>query len=579
MNPPFFPNSPNNAANLRHKLNKALASKRALIVDRHTNARTSLRIMLSTLGITSVHNASNSAEVIRQVSAHRFDIILSDYLLDDGRDGQQLLEELRHQHLIPLSTVFMIITGERAYQKVVSVAELAPDDYLIKPFTVDQLESRLMRAVFKKHFFARILELLDNGAYADALAACESLLAKESGFYFDILRFKGEILNVLGRYDDAETVYRQVLASRLAPWARMGLAVALRGRAQLVEAETLGQTIVAEFPEYMAAYDFVAEVREELGKLPEAQSMLLLAAAISPNNSIRQRMVGNVAVRNKDWLTAERAFSKVLERHRGSSLKNLDDYANLSRVMLDQGHTEGVRQIAQELRRELRGNKQGELAALVIESLCAHQEGEAGKAKLALDKALALHGTLEGDSEKLGISEKIAVDLAHACLATGDETSAQRILRKVAAENHENRSMMAHIEDVFAKTGMEESGLAMLAEVGKEIVDINNRGVMAARQGDLEESVKLLCKAAEQVPNLQFLVNATKAIFTLLERTSWDVLMAERGLRFLQLAQAKDGRSAKVISARELYQRVARKYGVTVVGLGGTRGVAEKMGV
>ncbi|MBV5277035.1 response regulator, partial [bacterium] len=364
-------------------------------------ARTSLRIVLSTLGITSVHNASNSAEVVRQVNGHRFDIILSDYLLDDGRDGQQLLEELRLQHLIPLSTVFMIITGERAYQKVVSVAELAPDDYLIKPFTVDQLEGRLMRAIYRKHFFARIFELLDQGAYADALAACEPLLAAQTGFHFDTLRFKGEILNVLGRYEEAEGVYRQVLASRVAPWARMGLAVALRGKAQLEEAESLGQAIVDEFPEYMAAYDFVAEVREELGKLPEAQAMLhgparlvpdeavanhdVTYIPISPNNSARQRMVGDVAVRNKDLPAAERAFSKVLERHRGSSLKNLDDYANLSRVMLDQGHTEGVRQIAQELRRELRGNPQGELAALVIESLCAHKEGEAGKARLALD--------------------------------------------------------------------------------------------------------------------------------------------------------------------------------------------------
>ena len=152
-------------------------------------------------------------------------------------------------------------------------------------------------------------------------------------------------------------------------------------------------------------------------------------------------------------------------------------------------------------------------------------------------------------------------------------------MRKVAAENHENRSMMAHIEGVFAKTGMEESGQILLAQVGREIIEINNQGVMAARQGDLQESVKLLSKAADQVPNLQFLVNATKAIFTLLERTSWDVLMAERGLRYLQLAQAKDGRSTKVISARELYQRVARKYGVTIVGIGGARSVSEKMGV
>lgn len=578
MSLPYLPNTSDATSDLLQKLHKELTSKRALVVDRQPTARTSLRIMLSSLGITAVHSAKNSLEVVRQVKANRFDIILSDYILDDGRDGQQLLEELRHQHLIPLSTVFMIITGERAYQKVVSVAELAPDDYLIKPFTVDQLEIRLLRAITKKHYFARVFELLDNAAYVDALAACESLIAVNSAFYYDTLRFKGEILNALSRHDEAQAIFQRVLAERTAPWARMGLAIALRGQSQLAEAETLGELIIEEFPEYLAAYDFVAEVREELGKLPEAQKILLQAAAISPNNSARQRMVGNVAVRNNDLEAAERAFSKVLERHRGASLKNLDDYANLSRVMLDRGHTGGARQITQELRRELRGNKNGELTALVIESLCADKEGESGKAKLALDKALALHETLESDTEKTTVSQKIAIDLAHACLVSGDEASAQRILRKIAAENHEDRSMIARIEGVFSRAGKEEAGQTLLAQVSKEIVELNNRGVMAARQGDLEASARLLMEAADRVPNLQFLVNATKAIFTLLERNGWNAAMAERGLHYLQLAQEKEARSARVISARELYQHVARKYGVTVVTIGSARSATEKSG-
>ena len=103
-------------------LQQTLTKKRVLIVDRNAPARDSLRLMLSALGITTVHGAGNSAEVIRQVKSNRFDIILSDFVLDDGRDGQQLLEELRHAHLIPLSTVYLIITSERGHTKVVSMA-------------------------------------------------------------------------------------------------------------------------------------------------------------------------------------------------------------------------------------------------------------------------------------------------------------------------------------------------------------------------------------------------------------------------------------------------------------------------
>ena len=80
------------ASELSAALQRELPQKRVLIVDRFPAARDALRTMLSTLGITSVAGAGNSVEVLRQVRAANFDIILSDYVLDDGRDGQQFLE-------------------------------------------------------------------------------------------------------------------------------------------------------------------------------------------------------------------------------------------------------------------------------------------------------------------------------------------------------------------------------------------------------------------------------------------------------------------------------------------------------
>ncbi len=570
--------TPDSTNDLRHKLSKELERKRALLIDRHPNARNSLRIMLSALGVTAVHNAGSSAEVLRQVKAHHFDIILSDYQLEDGRDGQQLLEELRQQHLVALTTVFIIITSERAYHNVVSVAELAPDDYLIKPFTADELHGRLIRALYKKHFFAQLYEQLDNGAFSEALTTCEGLVAQESGFLFDALRLKGEILNALGRHAEAKAVYEQVLEQRVVPWAKMGLAMALRGQQQMTEALAVGESLVDDFPEFTAAYDFLAEVQEDMGQSAEAQETLQRAATISPNNSSRQRLVGDVAARNNDLSAAEKAYGKVLERRRGSSLKNIDDYTNLSRIMVERGHTEGAKKINDELRRDWRGNKQGELAALVMEGLCAEKEGDPAKAKRAVEQAILLHEAIKNEGGAAPVSQKLTLDLAQACLATGNEAAAQEIVRKVAAENHENRAMIAQVQNIYTKAGKEQNGQELLAQVGREIVELNNRGVLAARSGDVQGSVQLLMEAAERVPNLQFLVNATKAIFTLLEIKGWDANLAKRGLRYLEMAQTKDIRNPRVISARETYQRVARKYGVPIVPFGAARNPAEKPG-
>ncbi len=550
-------------------LEKELPEKRVLIVDRHQNARDSLRLMLSSLGITSVSGVGTSTEVLRQVKARRFDIILSDYVLDDGRDGQQLLEELRQQHLIPLWTVFMIITSERSYHNVISVAELTPDDYLIKPFTADQLQGRILKALYKKLVFSKVFLLLEEGAYLAAASACDAVIASDPHYRIEALRIKGETLNALGEYEEAGTLYRQVLAEQPLPWAQMGHAIALRGLGQLEEARTVVKQLVEAAPQYMAAYDFLALVEEELGHPNEAQATLQEAARISPNNSLRQRSVGEIAMRNGDFEQAEKAYVKVLERSRGSSLQQVDDYANLARVLLDRDAADGARKVIQELRRNWRGNKEGEYAALVLDSLCSDKEGETSKAKDALSHALKMREEISAEAEVSGtgnaaLSQRLDVDLAHACLAAGDTAAGQGILRRVAAENNEDRQIIARIQGVFARTGQEEAGKALLEEVSREIIAINNEGVMKARSGDFEGSVDLLVEAAERVPNVQFLVNATKAILTLLDQRQWDEKKAAQAQRYLNVAWKKNPTDPRVLSARELYLRVAKKYKVVV---------------
>lgn len=547
-------------------LQQSLSKKRVLIVDRHPPARDSLRLMLSALNVTAVHGAGSSAEVIRQVKSNQFDIILSDFILEDGRDGQQLLEELRHAHLISLSTVYMIITGERAYNNVVSLAELAPDDYLIKPFTADQLQIRLIRAIFRKHVLHRIYQQIERGDLREAIAACERVIQQQPQYMYDALRFKGELLTTLGETEEAEAVYRRVLEGKVVPWAKMGLAVALKERGELDEAEALASQVTTETPEFLSAYDFLASVHTARGKLEAAQSCLQRAADMSPNNTVRQRLVGDIAARNQDLLAAEKAYGKVLERHRGSTLKTVDDFTNLTRVLVERGDTSASRRLVNELKREWRGDKQAEMAGLIMESLCLQKDGQPEKAQQLAEQALELHEEIAATSGELGkpASQRLVVDLAHACLASGKQAIGERILRQVAAENNEDMQLIGHITEVYEKTGNVEAGRAMLDQVGAEIIELNNAGVLAARAGDLEGAVRLLIQAVDQVPNLQFLVNAAKAIFTLLEHKGWDPELAERGLQYLRRAQEKDRHSPKVASARELYARVARQSGVAV---------------
>jgi DNA-binding response OmpR family regulator len=89
--------------------------------------------------------------------------VLCDYNLGDGMDGQELLEALRKTGSLPLSTIWIMITGERKYERVVAAAEMAPDDYILKPFNSNLLLTRMNNAHKRKMYLAPAHELLEKG--------------------------------------------------------------------------------------------------------------------------------------------------------------------------------------------------------------------------------------------------------------------------------------------------------------------------------------------------------------------------------------------------------------------------------
>ena len=141
----------------------SLRSLTALIVDPHSGMRSSLHNMLNLCGITKIDHAVSSGTAIRSLRNKAYDLIICEYGLGEGQDGQQLLEDLRSNKLIPLWTMFIIVTAERVYERVVSAAELAPNDYILKPFTADTLLDRITRAIEKRATFLPAYELMERG--------------------------------------------------------------------------------------------------------------------------------------------------------------------------------------------------------------------------------------------------------------------------------------------------------------------------------------------------------------------------------------------------------------------------------
>ena len=103
--------------------------------DNARQVRQLLRESLRNLGARNIDQASSGGEAMGLLGRTRYDVVLCDYNLGEGKNGQQVLEEARVRNLLAPSSVWLMVSAEKSVESVMGAAEHQPDAYLIKPIT------------------------------------------------------------------------------------------------------------------------------------------------------------------------------------------------------------------------------------------------------------------------------------------------------------------------------------------------------------------------------------------------------------------------------------------------------------
>ena len=530
---------------------------RALVVDDYPGMRGALKMTLSNFGMTRIELAASASEVIFKVGNTHYDVILCDFNLGEGRDGQQLLEELRHRGLIHLDTVFIMVTAESVYEKVVATAELAPDDYLIKPFSAEVLRNRLDGILLRKRAFADVYRHYEANELEAAMTACDELIRDHPRFVVDALRFKGEVLNALGRFQEAETLYRQVVGMRAIPWARLGLAKALHAQKKEDEAEELLHDVLEKTPELVAAYDLLADVRIARKDGAGAQEALSQGVAISAKTVRRQQKLGGVALENGDLATARDAYAAVLEKGRHSVYVSPSDFGNLCRVQLEQGDVDAALDTLKKNRTILQASPQGQLVAAVVQGLAHTRAGRADEAARALDEAIRLRGS------GARVDEHAMLDMAGTCLSQGRNEEADAIVSEMARNAHDSDSLLAKARRLYEESGRGEDGARVLAAATADVRKLNNEGVILAHKGDFQGAVERLLVACREAPfNPRILMNGIWVILKCLEQSGMDNDLLDEARRLLAEVERQAPGHARIAGLRHQMKEVESRFGI-----------------
>jgi two-component system, OmpR family, response regulator len=115
-----------------------------LVIDDETFVREAVAASLRFLGF-EVITADNGAEGFRLAIGHAFDLIILDAMLS-GIDGFEIVRRLR---MAGRSVPVIFLTAKDSQADKVTGLDLGGDDYVTKPFGLDELAARI-RAVLRR---------------------------------------------------------------------------------------------------------------------------------------------------------------------------------------------------------------------------------------------------------------------------------------------------------------------------------------------------------------------------------------------------------------------------------------------
>jgi tetratricopeptide (TPR) repeat protein len=505
-----------------------------LVVDDFVGVRQLLRESLRNLGARNIDQASSGGEAMGLLARTRYDVVLCDYNLGEGKNGQQVLEEARVRNLLTPSSVWLMVSAEKSVESVMGAAEHQPDAYLIKPITEGVLLSRLNRVWHKKQVFRLIDQACADQDYLRAAALCDAQIGVSRVHEIELLRMKARLMERSGEPGKAREAYERVLAQREYQWARVGLAKIRMADGEYEQARQMFQGVIAENRYYIDAYDQMAVAFQAMGMIDEACSILERAARLSPNSVQRQRNLGMVCLKLGNIGMAEKAFRKCLAIGEYSISRTVDAYLGLARVFGLKNDPKEALQLLLTVQRDFYADGEPNLGLLLrtktTEGLVYHESGDYRRARKAGDE---LEEMLRAHAERP--EPATCMEMATLLFSVGVKEAPVELLCYVIRNNHDNTLLLDEVQALFEKARMGEEGSALIRASKKEAVDLMNQGVLLWKTGKLDQAVEWMRNARVALPNnLRILFNTAQILVSHLRQCGHDAALATEAREVLQ---------------------------------------------
>ncbi|MDH5191499.1 MAG: tetratricopeptide repeat protein [Gammaproteobacteria bacterium] len=533
------------------QLEKDMKDKSVLVIEDIPEVRGSMRQMMTSFGAKDIQEAPNGERALEKMRGHSFDVILCDYNLGSGKDGQQVLEEAKLEELITYSTIFIMVTAENYMGMVMGAIEFMPDDYLSKPFTKDTMKGRLQKLLDKKRPFKELALFAKQKDYKTAIALANKLI-QEKKSVMDVLRIKMELSFQLEAYDEIKDFLEEVLSEYNVPWAKLGLGKVFYFKEDYVQAEKIFRELISENANYIHAYDWLAKTCHETGRAKEAQEVLTKGTAVSPKSLSRQKNLGEIAMENKDMAVAAKSFKAAVQYGKGSALRTPDEFTGLAKALTATGNEADAMKVIKNVNDEFRNNNDVKYQTGLLKSAIYRKQGLQESAEAALKEVKELVEMMDDDK-----AVDATMELAQVCMDMGSTEDAKQLLQMVVRNNHEDEGTLGKVQGMFEKAGMEDEGKVLIASTREEMNKLNNKGVQLVKAGKIDEAIGLFVKAADGAPeNKTINLNAAQVLIMKAKKNKKDNTLLEKASEYLENAGHKDRFDEKYLALLDAYDEL-----------------------
>ncbi|MCK0164695.1 tetratricopeptide repeat-containing response regulator [Marinobacter sp. S6332] len=467
-----------------------------LVVDDFENFRISMRHMLRSCGANNIELVAHARAAIQYCTYNHVDVVLCDYNLGDGRNGQHILEELRHKKLLKRSSLFLMVTSETSREMVMGAREYQPDAYLAKPINRAMLEKRLGSLINQRNALLAINREIDRQNYPEAISLCTAAITRLPRYRTWLMKTLGELYLQLGDLTHAIRVYDEALAQRELSWARLGRNKALLANHRYAEAVESLQRMIDSHPDYMEAYDLLAEGLERQHHASKAQTILEQAINQSPNALHRQKHLAELAESNQDMETAAEAWRQTVRLGAHSIHNSASHYLSLSRALYDLSDdntsTEGEKlanealSVLESMVKRYPDNEILELHSKAIQCRIHAGQGHFDKAHSILESVQAMLNNVDVLELEAGL------DYARTLYRLDLAKEARVTLGKLTEHYGEDPASARKIESLLDEP--------VSFRIKIKARRFNREGIAAFESGNLTEAEAIFSKALEIIP-------------------------------------------------------------------------------